>query len=81
MPVTATHAHIHTRTRVHAAHVCDEWQRIQTAGEFVLVNELLACVLAMVAEDRGMNAVLGELLSATGANVYVKDMRRCVRGV
>jgi len=50
--------------------------RVQTASEFLLINEMLSCMLAMIAEDRGMNAVLQEMMNAEGSSLYIKDMRR-----
>lgn len=48
----------------------------QTAevSDYVMSNELLSMYLAMVAEDREMNEVLQELLSAAGNEIYVRDI-------
>jgi len=48
----------------------------QTAevSDYVMSNELISMYLAMVAENRAMNAVLQELLSAEGQEIYVRHI-------
>ena len=42
----------------------------------MLSNEIVSMALAMVAEDRKVNAVLSEVLSEWGNEIYLRDCRR-----
>ena len=46
------------------------------ASDFIQSNKLVAQILAMVCEDRGVRAILIELLGADGVNFSVRPSRR-----
>jgi hypothetical protein len=49
---------------------------VSGASDFVQSNKLVAQILAMVCEDRGVRAILIELLGADGVNFSVRPSRR-----
>jgi len=46
---------------------------VAEVSDYVMSNEIVACAMSMVAEDRMINAVLTELLSATGCEIQVRS--------
>jgi len=46
---------------------------VARVSDYVMSNEIIACALAMVAEDRSINTVLKELLSASGSEIQVRS--------
>jgi len=44
---------------------------VAQVSDYVMSNEIVACAMAMVAEDRSINTVLTELLSASGSEIQV----------
>ncbi|CAK9031960.1 Ion channel CASTOR, partial [Durusdinium trenchii] len=54
---------------------------VAQVSDYVMSNEIVACAMAMVAEDRAINTVLTELLSASGCEVQVRScLEYCVEG-
>lgn len=45
---------------------------------YVMSNQIVSAAIAQVSEDRRINLVLGELLSACGTELYVRDISRYV---
>lgn len=45
---------------------------------YVMSNQIVSAAIAQVSEDRDMNAVLGELLSAEGCESYIRDISHYV---
>jgi hypothetical protein len=48
---------------------------LSNAGEFVESNKMISQILAMVAENRGVKRILGELLGADGSELVVNDSK------
>jgi len=48
--------------------------RVANCKGYIMSNQLVSSMLAQVAEDRDMNAVLSELLSANGSESNIKDI-------
>jgi len=48
---------------------------LATQTDYVASNALISKVLAMIAEDQDVGAVLSDLLAAEGSEIYVKDYR------
>ena len=46
---------------------------IAEVSDYVMSNEIVACAMAMISEDRNNNDVLAELLSAGGAEIQVRS--------
>mmetsp|Transcript_4108 Transcript_4108/g.8868 ORF Transcript_4108/g.8868 Transcript_4108/m.8868 type:complete len:1132 (+) Transcript_4108:483-3878(+) len=46
---------------------------VAEVSDYVMSNEIVACAMAMVAEDRSINIVLTELLSASGCEIQVRS--------
>ena len=69
----AIHAHTRTRTQldIRTRNLVD----LAGVSDYVLSNEIVSMAIAMVAEDRAVNAVLRELLSEEGNETYLKDCR------
>jgi hypothetical protein len=46
---------------------------VAKVSDYILSNELVAMAMAMVAENRDINAVLAELFAAEGQECYLRD--------
>ncbi|GBG27176.1 Ion channel CASTOR [Hondaea fermentalgiana] len=46
---------------------------VAEVSDYVMSNEIVACAMAMVSEDRSINIVLTELLSASGCEIQVRS--------
>eukprot|EP00592_Proboscia_alata_P003853 CAMPEP_0194370652 /NCGR_PEP_ID=MMETSP0174-20130528/18981_1 /TAXON_ID=216777 /ORGANISM="Proboscia alata, Strain PI-D3" /LENGTH=744 /DNA_ID=CAMNT_0039148241 /DNA_START=426 /DNA_END=2663 /DNA_ORIENTATION=+ len=45
---------------------------------YVMSNQIVSSAIAQVAQDRRMNSVLGEILSANGNEIYIRDISRYI---
>jgi len=52
--------------------------RVANCQGYVMSNEIVSGAIAVVSEERSMNAVLGEILSAEGCETYIRDVSHYV---
>uniref|UniRef100_A0A7S2S8C3 RCK N-terminal domain-containing protein n=1 Tax=Mucochytrium quahogii TaxID=96639 RepID=A0A7S2S8C3_9STRA len=54
---------------------------VAQVSDYVMSNEIVACAIAMVAEDRSINSVITEILSAYGSEIQVRScLEYCLVG-